>query len=77
MISTGSVIFMRGSIKKGGQGVLPALENHKAIEFFYQNWSGGPGKTQSYRVFLINTGPGALENHKITQPAFNVGPSLA
>ena len=28
-------------------------------------------------VFISNTGPDPLKNHKATKPAFNVGPSLA
>ena len=27
--------------------------------------------------FLSNTGPDPLKNHKVTKPAFNVGPSSA
>ena len=35
-----------------------------------------PEKSQKY-MFLSNTGPDPLKNHKATKPAFNVGPSSA
>ena len=38
--------------------------------------SGPPLKSQNIR-FLSNMGPDRLENHKVTKPAFNVGPSSA
>ena len=38
---------------------------------------GGTGKNHKNIVFLSNTGPDPLKNHKATKPAFNVGPSWA
>ena len=40
---------------------------------------GGGGQTEKSQNiwFLRNTGPDALNKHKATKPAFNVGPSLA
>ena len=36
-----------------------------------------PQKNHNYIGFLSNTGSDLLENHKVTKPVFNVGPSLA
>ena len=40
-------------------------------------WSGPSLKNQNAIVFLSNTGLEPLENHKATEPAFNVGPLSA
>ena len=36
-----------------------------------------PLKNHKNIGFLSSTSPGLLKNHKVTQPTFNVGPSLA
>ena len=35
----------------------------------------GPPKNQKTVGFPSNTGPDSQNNHKVTKPAFNVGPS--
>ena len=53
---------MRGS-RGGGQGVL------MEPIYFSQNHKA--------KGFLSNTGPDPMKNHKATEPAFNVGPSMS
>ena len=52
--------------KGGGQGVRTPPPPPKKKK-----------KSQNYKVSNSNTGPDSLKNHKVTKPAFNVGPSSA